>query len=188
MIHLDHATDHIWLMEDKPGFIGLRVDCGDGGVLYFTPEQAKEVVDAFENHFVSTRLACYCDQITCPVCYPPVEAPKEHKEHQLMNHCPDGCVMCKCVKFESVEAVSATPVKACHCGLDACIGVDKLIAPYVCVRELGAKQVSTPLPQQEDPLVSPPPPVAAKPFSRPECRFVFCSRVHRCAVACDYNR
>lgn len=67
---------------------------------------------------VSTRLACYCDQITCPICYPPV------------------------------EAVSITPVKACHCGLDACIGVDKLIAPYVCVRELGAKQVSTPLPQQ----------------------------------------
>lgn len=43
------------------------------------------------------------------------------------------------------------------------------------------------LPQQEEPLVSPPP-VATKPFSRPECKFVFCPRAHRCADACDYNR
>lgn len=49
-IALDHATDHIWTMEDEKGFIGLRVDCGDSGVLYFTKEQALDVVTAFSLH------------------------------------------------------------------------------------------------------------------------------------------
>lgn len=36
------ATDHIWLMEDgkEPHAIGLRMDCGDSGVVYLTREQA----------------------------------------------------------------------------------------------------------------------------------------------------
>jgi hypothetical protein len=51
-IRLEFATDHIWTMEDKPGFIGLRVDCGDGGVVYFTKSQARDVAEqlaAFAN-------------------------------------------------------------------------------------------------------------------------------------------
>jgi hypothetical protein len=49
-INLEYATDHIWTMEDKEGFIGLRVDCGDSGVVYFTPSQALDVVAAFSAH------------------------------------------------------------------------------------------------------------------------------------------
>lgn len=45
-----YASDHIWTMEDKPGFIGLRLDCGDAGTVYFTPDQAKQVVDQFGVH------------------------------------------------------------------------------------------------------------------------------------------
>ena len=37
------ATDHIWCMEDKPGFIGVRLDCGDSGTVYLTYDQAKEL-------------------------------------------------------------------------------------------------------------------------------------------------
>lgn len=49
-ISLEYATDHIWTMEDKPGFIGLRLDCGDSGVIYFTREQALSVMAAFALH------------------------------------------------------------------------------------------------------------------------------------------
>jgi hypothetical protein len=31
-------------MEDTPGFIGLRLDCGDAGTVYLTKEQTKEVI------------------------------------------------------------------------------------------------------------------------------------------------
>lgn len=47
-INLEYATDHIWTMEDKPGFIGLRVDCGDAGTIYFTPDQAEQTIDALK--------------------------------------------------------------------------------------------------------------------------------------------
>lgn len=42
---LEFATDHIWTMEDKPGFVGLRIDCGDSGVVYFTKSQARDVAE-----------------------------------------------------------------------------------------------------------------------------------------------
>jgi hypothetical protein len=42
---LEFATDHIWSMEDKEGFIGLRIDCGDAGVVYFTKSQARQVAE-----------------------------------------------------------------------------------------------------------------------------------------------
>ena len=38
------AKGPIWAMEDRPGFIGLRLDCGDGGTVYLTKEQAREVI------------------------------------------------------------------------------------------------------------------------------------------------
>lgn len=31
--------------------------------------------------------------------------------HQLMNHCPDGCVMCACLKFELRPVEPAAPVQ-----------------------------------------------------------------------------
>jgi hypothetical protein len=37
------ATDHIWCMEDVPGYIGVRLDCGDSGTFYLTYEQATEL-------------------------------------------------------------------------------------------------------------------------------------------------
>jgi hypothetical protein len=51
-IDLEFATDHIWTMEDRPGFIGLRLDCGDAGVIYFTKEQAMSVIAAFASHLL----------------------------------------------------------------------------------------------------------------------------------------
>ena len=53
-IALEYATDLIWTMEDKPGFIGLRVDCGDAGTIYFTSDQARQVVEAFQKHLGET--------------------------------------------------------------------------------------------------------------------------------------
>jgi hypothetical protein len=55
-ICLEYATDHIWTMEDKEGFIGLRLDCGDSGVIYFTPSQAADVVAAFSAHLVTDKI------------------------------------------------------------------------------------------------------------------------------------
>lgn len=52
----EFATDHIWTMEDRPGFIGLRVDCGDSGVIYFTPDQARQVIDQFQCHLKSDPI------------------------------------------------------------------------------------------------------------------------------------
>jgi len=49
------ATDHIWLMEDRPGLIGIRMDCGDSGVVYVTPSQAKDL---------ATQLTCVLRQMT----------------------------------------------------------------------------------------------------------------------------
>jgi hypothetical protein len=39
------ATDHIWIMQDGPEThpIGIRMDCGDSGVVYLSLEQAKEL-------------------------------------------------------------------------------------------------------------------------------------------------
>jgi hypothetical protein len=37
------ATDHIWIMEDIDGYIGIRLDCGDSGTVYLTKAQAKEL-------------------------------------------------------------------------------------------------------------------------------------------------
>lgn len=42
------ATDHIWAMEDQPGYIGLRMDSGDSGTVYLTRAQAEEVVLTLE--------------------------------------------------------------------------------------------------------------------------------------------
>jgi hypothetical protein len=42
------ATDHIWAMEDVPGYIGLRMDCGDSGAVYMTPKQAEEVIETLQ--------------------------------------------------------------------------------------------------------------------------------------------
>jgi hypothetical protein len=39
------ATDHIWLMEDRPGKIGIRLDCGDSGVVYVTYKQAEDLAE-----------------------------------------------------------------------------------------------------------------------------------------------
>lgn len=49
-IDLEYATDHIWTMEDREGFIGLRLDSGDSGVIYFTKEQAASVIKNFKLH------------------------------------------------------------------------------------------------------------------------------------------
>lgn len=49
-IDRDYATDHIWTMEDREGFVGLRIDCGDSGTIYFTPFQMEEVIKAFNFH------------------------------------------------------------------------------------------------------------------------------------------
>lgn len=38
------ATDHIWTMEDKEGFIGVRFDCGDSGTLYLSRDQATDLL------------------------------------------------------------------------------------------------------------------------------------------------
>lgn len=39
------ATDHIWMMEDVEGYIGIRLDCGDAGAVYVTKAQAKELAE-----------------------------------------------------------------------------------------------------------------------------------------------
>jgi len=56
-INLEYSTDHIWTMEDREGFIGLRLDCGDAGVIYFTKEQASEVVAAFSMHLAYNKIS-----------------------------------------------------------------------------------------------------------------------------------
>lgn len=40
-----YATDHIWCMEDVEGHIGIRLDCGDSGVVYLTHKQAKDLAE-----------------------------------------------------------------------------------------------------------------------------------------------
>lgn len=39
------GTDQIWLMADGPTThpIGIRLDCGDSGVVYVSKDQAKEL-------------------------------------------------------------------------------------------------------------------------------------------------
>jgi hypothetical protein len=39
------STDHIWLMEDVEGYIGIRMDCGDSGTVYVTKAQAKDLAE-----------------------------------------------------------------------------------------------------------------------------------------------
>jgi len=39
------AKGPIWSTVGRPGLIGLRLDCGDSGVVYLTKEQAREVID-----------------------------------------------------------------------------------------------------------------------------------------------
>jgi hypothetical protein len=43
-IDLEFSTDYIWAMEDKEGYLGLRLDSGDSGTIYFTPRQAISVI------------------------------------------------------------------------------------------------------------------------------------------------
>jgi len=49
------ATDHIWCMADgdEPNVIGVRMDCGDSGVVYMTREQAKDLAEQLTD-FVNT--------------------------------------------------------------------------------------------------------------------------------------
>lgn len=56
-ICLEYATDHIWTMEDKPGYIGLRLDCGDSGVIYLTKDQAASVIAALAGHLCADNVA-----------------------------------------------------------------------------------------------------------------------------------
>ena len=45
-LHLSgKATDHIWLMEDVEGYIGIRMDSGDSGTVYLRPLQAKYLAE-----------------------------------------------------------------------------------------------------------------------------------------------
>jgi len=39
------AKGPIWTTADRPRLIGLRLDCGDAGVVYLTKEQAREVIN-----------------------------------------------------------------------------------------------------------------------------------------------
>lgn len=43
-----HAGSPIWAMAEGDGTIGLRLDCGDGGVVFLTEQQAREVINAIE--------------------------------------------------------------------------------------------------------------------------------------------
>ena len=45
------CTNHIWLMEDgePPHTIGLRMDCGDSGVVYLTELQARDLAGQLLN-------------------------------------------------------------------------------------------------------------------------------------------
>lgn len=56
-IDLEFSTDHIWTMEDRPGFVGLRLDCGDSGVIYFTKDQAASVVACLAPYLCSDNAA-----------------------------------------------------------------------------------------------------------------------------------
>jgi len=38
------STDHIWLMEDVEGYIGIRMDSGDRGTVYLTHAQATDLL------------------------------------------------------------------------------------------------------------------------------------------------
>jgi hypothetical protein len=72
-IDLEFATDHIWTMQDREGFIGLRVDCGDSGVIYFTPDQARQVIDQFTLQLAPAALPVDANQGNtsfshCPKC------------------------------------------------------------------------------------------------------------------------
>jgi len=46
MLSIDgNCTNHIWIMEDGPEghSIGIRLDCGDSGTIYFSYEQAMDL-------------------------------------------------------------------------------------------------------------------------------------------------
>lgn len=46
------GTDHIWTMLDgpEPHTIGIRLDCGDSGVVYVTPSQAKDLIEQLKSY------------------------------------------------------------------------------------------------------------------------------------------
>jgi len=48
-LRITRVCDPIWAMTSPEGMIGLRLDCGDGGVINFTKEQAREVIDALSS-------------------------------------------------------------------------------------------------------------------------------------------
>ncbi len=51
------STDHIWCMEDIPGLIGMRMDCGDGGVVYLTYAQAHDLASQLQSFISPTGVA-----------------------------------------------------------------------------------------------------------------------------------
>lgn len=60
ILHLSgKSTDHIWLMEDVEGYIGIRMDCGDSGVVYVTKEQAKDLAEQLLSFLGWPRLTEY---------------------------------------------------------------------------------------------------------------------------------
>jgi hypothetical protein len=48
-LHITRVGEPIWAMTDAEGRIGLRLDCGDGGVIHFNEEQARDVVEALQS-------------------------------------------------------------------------------------------------------------------------------------------
>jgi hypothetical protein len=52
------CSDHIWLMEDgpEPHILGIRMDCGDSGVVYLTREQAADLEEQLKSMRSSGRL------------------------------------------------------------------------------------------------------------------------------------
>lgn len=58
MILQGKATNHIWFMEDgeEPHVIGVRLDCGDSGVVYFTREQAADLSKGLSNFLAEAAL------------------------------------------------------------------------------------------------------------------------------------
>ena len=46
------ATDHIWIMEDgeEPNIVGIRMDCGDSGVVYLTRDQTRDLQEQLADY------------------------------------------------------------------------------------------------------------------------------------------
>lgn len=54
----------IWGMVEADGNIGLRLDCGDGGILLLTPNQARDVIETLD-------LLLRVGKRECPICKRP---------------------------------------------------------------------------------------------------------------------